>query len=109
VSFFPTGLAFGTGSDDGTCRLFDIRADRQLIQYTEDHILCGVNSIAFSKSGRLLFGGYEDFNAYAWDVLKGTRVGVLNGHGNRVSCLQVNQDGTAIATASWDNTVKIWA
>jgi guanine nucleotide-binding protein G(I)/G(S)/G(T) subunit beta-1 len=27
VSYFPSGVAFGTGSDDATCRLFDIRSD----------------------------------------------------------------------------------
>ena len=28
VQFFPNGQAFATGSDDATCRLFDIRADQ---------------------------------------------------------------------------------
>ena len=28
--FFPNGNAFATGSDDATCRLFDIRADQEL-------------------------------------------------------------------------------
>lgn len=26
--YFPNGYAFATGSDDATCRLFDIRADQ---------------------------------------------------------------------------------
>ena len=33
IQFFPDGNAFGTGSDDTTCRLFDIRADRELNTY----------------------------------------------------------------------------
>jgi guanine nucleotide-binding protein G(I)/G(S)/G(T) subunit beta-1 len=33
VQFFPDGNAFGTGSDDTSCRLFDIRADRELNTY----------------------------------------------------------------------------
>ena len=28
IQFFPNGQAFATGSDDATCRLFDIRADQ---------------------------------------------------------------------------------
>lgn len=28
LQFFPNGQAFATGSDDATCRLFDIRADQ---------------------------------------------------------------------------------
>ena len=33
VAFFPNFQAFGTGSDDATCRLFDIRADQELLIY----------------------------------------------------------------------------
>ena len=31
--YFPNGDAFGTGSDDASCKLFDIRADRELNSY----------------------------------------------------------------------------
>ena len=96
-----------TGSDDSTCRLFDLRADRQLNQYSSDNIVCGVTSVAFSSSGRILFAGYDDFNCSMWDVLKGERVGILAGHENRVSCLGVNNDGTALCTGSWDTTLKV--
>lgn len=34
IQFFPDGNAFGTGSDDASCRMFDIRADRELMQYS---------------------------------------------------------------------------
>ena len=43
--------------------------------FAHDNIICGITSVAFSKSGRLLFGGYDDFNANIWDVLKQDRVG----------------------------------
>src|SRR5436305_2285997 len=33
IQFFPDGNAFGTGSDDASCRLFDLRADRELNNY----------------------------------------------------------------------------
>jgi guanine nucleotide-binding protein G(I)/G(S)/G(T) subunit beta-1 len=39
IQFFPDGNAFGTGSDDTTCRLFDIRADRELNSYQVRFIL----------------------------------------------------------------------
>lgn len=108
VSYFPNGQAFATGSDDATCRLFDIRADQELMMYSHDMIVCGITSVAFSKSGRLLLAGYDDFNCNVWDTLKGERVGVLTGHDNRVSCLGVSEDGLAIATGSWDSFLKIW-
>uniref|UniRef100_A0A668AX06 Guanine nucleotide binding protein (G protein), beta polypeptide 4b n=1 Tax=Myripristis murdjan TaxID=586833 RepID=A0A668AX06_9TELE len=106
--FFPNGNAFCTGSDDATCRLFDLRADQELMMYSHDNIICGITSVAFSKSGRLLLAGYDDFNCNVWDTLKAERAGVLAGHDNRVSCLGVTEDGMAVATGSWDSFLRIW-
>ena len=92
--FFPNGNAFATGSDDATCRLFDIRADQELSMYSHDNIICGVTSVAFSKSGRLLLAGYDDINCNIWDSLHAERAGVLSGHDNRVSCLSWSPNST---------------
>lgn len=73
--FFPNGEAICTGSDDATCRLFDLRADQELITYSHETIICGITSIALSRSGRLVFAGYDDFNCNIWDSLKAERVG----------------------------------
>ncbi|ORX74726.1 heterotrimeric G-protein beta subunit (G-beta, Gpb) [Linderina pennispora] len=99
----------GHESDINAVQLFDLRADRELNQYTHDNILCGITSVAFSASGRLLFAGYDDFNCNVWDVLKGDKVTTLSGHDNRVSCLGVSSDGMALATGSWDSLLKVWA
>jgi guanine nucleotide-binding protein G(I)/G(S)/G(T) subunit beta-1 len=109
VQFFPDGNAFGTGSDDSSCRFFDIRAYCQLNRYTNDKILCGITSVAFSRSGKLLFAGYDDYNCYIWDTQQGTQAEQLTGHENRVSCLGVTDDGKALCTGSWDTLLKIWA
>jgi len=108
VTFFPNGYAFATGSDDATCRLFDIRADQELGMYSHDNIICGITSVAFSKSGRLLLAGYDDFNCNVWDSMRAERAGVLAGHDNRVSCLGVTEDGMAVCTGSWDSFLKVW-
>jgi len=109
IQFFPNGNAFGTGSDDASCRLFDIRADRELQSYTIGEPICGITSVAFSVSGRLLFAGYDDFECKVWDVLRGERVGTLQGHDNRVSCLGVSNDAMSLCTGSWDSMLRIWA
>jgi len=121
VQFLPDGLHFGTGSDDGSCRLFDTRTGHELQQYrnsSSTHAIPGpannVTSIAFSYSGRLLFAGYSNGNCYAWDTLLAEVVtdlggGLPSGHSNRVSCLGVSSDGSALCTGSWDSTLKVWA
>jgi guanine nucleotide-binding protein G(I)/G(S)/G(T) subunit beta-1 len=109
VHFFPSGKAFSTGSDDASCRLFDIRANREMMQYTHDKILCGITSVSHSLTGRFLFAGYDDFNCYVWDTMTGKQVGVIAGHDNRVSCVGVASDGMALCTGSWDSFLKLWA
>lgn len=64
-----------TGSDDATCKLYDLRADQELITYQDSGIMCGVTSLAPSLSGRLILAGYDDFNVNIWDSLKSERVG----------------------------------
>lgn len=62
----------------------------------------------FSIIGRLLFAGYNDYTINVWDTLKCVRVSLLYGHENRVSCLQVSPDGTALSTGSWDSTLRVF-
>jgi len=111
IQFFPNDMAFATGSDDASCRLYDIRALHEMKIYSEKKLQCGVTSVAFSASGRYLFGGYDDFICYAWDTLKArdNYNTQLFGHDNRVSCLGMSADGTALCTGSWDSFLKIWA
>lgn len=112
VSLFPDGKSFGTGSDDSSCRLFDMRSYGEVQMFSSHKILCGITSVAFSRSGRILFAGYDDYNCNAWDVLGAEDdlpVFLLNGHENRVSCLGVNKKGEALCTGSWDTLLKIWA
>lgn len=107
VQFFPNGNAFVTGYDDGTCKLFDLRADTEMLAYSHESISTAVTSIDFSVSGRLIFAGYDDYKCHVWDTLKGERVGILSAHENRVSCLGVSGDGVALCTGSWDASLKV--
>ena len=112
VAFFPDGQAFSTGSDDSSCRLFDIRAHQQVNVFTGDSIVCGITSVAFSSSGRLLIGGYDDYQAIIWDSTASVGsdpLQLIQRHENRVSCLGVQKRGQALCTGSWDTFLKVWA
>ncbi|KAI5611368.1 guanine nucleotide-binding protein subunit beta-5b [Silurus asotus] len=106
VKYYPSGDAFASASDDATCRLYDLRADREVAVYSKESVIFGATSVDFSLSGRLLFAGYNDYTINIWDVLKGTRAAILYGHENRVSKVRVSPDGTTFCSASWDNTLR---
>ena len=36
----------------------------------------GITSVAFSKSGRLLFAGTDDFNCNIWDSMRQEKIGM---------------------------------
>lgn len=116
-AFFPDGYAFGTGSDDASCRLFDIRCFKQINTFKCQKLLCGITSVAFSLSGRIMFAGYDDFSCIGWDTLArpdpdsgdAKQTIKLKKHENRVSSVGVQKDGKALATGSWDTLIKIWA
>lgn len=65
---------------------------------------CGINSLDFSKSGRLLFVAYDD-SLRVWDVLKGDLLYTLEegSHMQRVTCVQVAPDGRAVCSGSWQD------
>ncbi|XP_042429242.1 guanine nucleotide-binding protein subunit beta-like [Zingiber officinale] len=118
VKFFPDGQRFGSGSDDGKCRLFDMRTGHLLQVYAQQHNnnepdFPFVTSIAFSISGRLLFAGYSNGDCYVWDTLLAevvVNLGKLqSSHEGRISCLGLSDDGSALCTGSWDKNLKIWA
>ncbi|XP_054159021.1 guanine nucleotide-binding protein subunit beta-5-like isoform X2 [Oppia nitens] len=109
VKYYPSGDAIATASDDATCRLFDLRADREVAIYSKQSIIFGVNSVDFSISGRLLFAGYNDYTVNVWDTLKCCRLCILYGHENRVTSVKTSPDGTALSTCSWDFNLRVWA
>ena len=67
-----------------------------------------VNSVALSRSGRLLFAGQTKDVVRVWDTLKGDHLHVLP-HPDRVTCVGVSSDGTALCSGSWDTNLMIWA
>lgn len=109
VAWMPDGKSFISGSDDSTVRLFDVRSYQEIEQFTDSSILCGITSVDPSKSGRIIFAGYDDYSCNGWDTLTADRPHNLVGHENRVSCLGVQHDGGAVATGSWDTQLMTWA
>jgi len=64
--FSPNGLLLATGCKDGTIRLLDVLAEKEV------RLLRGhrgeINSLAFTPDGKALVSGSDDGTALVWDV-----------------------------------------
>lgn len=110
VKFFPNNNAFATGSDDGSIKLYDIRGDRELMKYEQkgsDEDPWRIISIAFSKSGKYLFGACH-YWTYIWNTVTGQRIGELDQE-NIVSHVAVNPTGQTLCASCWNNNIEVYA
>jgi len=95
-------------SRDGTVRAFD------LIRYRNFRILTSpqprnFNCVSVDPSGDVIAAGCSDsFEVYLWSLQTGNLIDVLEGHTGPISSLAFNPAFPALATASWDTTVKMW-
>lgn len=98
--------------------MFDLRAYREMSKYENDSIVVGITSVSFSRTGKFLCAGYDDYNCYIWDTVASASKPdsassqfsfLVAGHENRVSCLGVSPGGQALCTGSWDTLLKVWA
>jgi len=103
------GNYFISGGDESAIILHDFRSYGPLQSYTSSNVVASITAVAFSHSNRIIFSGYDDAHCIAWDTLSGAIIQDFEGHSNRVSCLGVNKQGTALCTGGWDQLLRVWA
>jgi eukaryotic-like serine/threonine-protein kinase len=115
IAFSPDGRQIFTSSWDMTARRGDVRTDGELHAFFEGRGFGGLLSLALSPDGALcaLGGGVmgqqrAEAGVHIIDVRSGGDVRVLEGHARPIRGVAFSPDGTRIATASVDGTVKIW-
>jgi len=113
VAWFPDYRAFGTASDDGCCRLYDVAAYQTLNVYGAEGDAdlkhsSGVTSLSFSRSGYYLVAGYDDeMGALAWNTVT-AKVEAELPHAQRVASLDFQPNGYSLATGCWDRAIRVW-
>src|SRR5262249_42504486 len=66
-----------------------------------------VTSVAFTKDGRLL-AGCGDRAVWLWNITDGQGRVVFKQHSGRVTCVAASPDGKHAASASSDESVRVW-
>lgn len=104
IDFHPNGYQVATGSEDQKCMIWDLR--KQSSVYTIpahsnliSHLKFTENSLVTSSFDGLV----KVWSAPTWAPIK-----ELKGHEQKVTCVDVSNDGNYYVTASFDRTFKLW-
>ena len=65
-------------------------------------------SLAFSKDGKRLLAGYDDYVARVFDMTTGKVVGQFTGHTASIWAAAFLADGKQAITGSWDRSLRLW-
>ncbi|PSB43226.1 hypothetical protein C7B80_24915 [Cyanosarcina cf. burmensis CCALA 770] len=104
------GKILVSGSGGGTIKIWHL--DRGLNQPKHDLSNAHMSDVlTLAIRNQILISGGEDRTIKIWDLNtteKQQPIHILEGHGGSIWCVVVSPDGTKIASASADYTVKIW-
>ena len=105
LSFSPSGNLLVSGSYDRTIRVWDVNS-HECLAILEGHA-AWVWAAKFCNEQILLSGG-DDADVIKWSFTESRIVGRFKGHKSRIRSIGVSPDGKLCASASYDNTARIW-
>jgi WD40 repeat protein len=92
-----------TGERDGAVCVWD--ATTKLKTATFD---IGVYAVAFDPKGRYLAGAGLADKVHVWDLAREEEVFSLDGHHERINCVQFSPDGNYLLSGGDDQTIRVW-
>jgi len=106
VAMNPDGLTLASTNWQGQIKLWNLGTCQ--VEHTLENYYYAVNSLLFSRYGRVLISGGNDQAIKVWDVATGKQIQTLTGHNEAVTCLAFCQNGQYLVSGSLDKTIKIW-
>ena len=105
LAISPDGQTALTGSFDSTAIRWSLtrNAAEQVLRFHAD----AVNAVALLRDGRSATAG-ADGRIAIWTAGKAEPDAVLEGHTAPIAALAASPDGATLASASWDQTVRLW-
>jgi WD40 repeat protein/predicted Ser/Thr protein kinase len=108
LAFSADGKRLGWLGNDSV-HIYDMPSGHKVrsMAYTTS-VSSSFGSLAFSPDGQVLAATTESAIVKLWDMNNGREVGQLIGHTDMVTAILISPNGTAIATAATDGTVRLW-
>ena len=119
VAFSPNGETLASAGSDRTIKLWNIKDGRLLLTLGEGGLVHSdrIQSLSFNPNGKTLAAASFDHTVTLWTLPDAanasenateTTYTTIKEHTGRVTDVQFSPDGTLLATASADNTIKLW-
>src|SRR5262249_36988039 len=107
LAFAADGKTLASGGRDGTIRLWDFAAAKEL-RRIEAHPGNWVMSVAFAPDGKTVASAAQDNTIRRWDVATGKEIDPPGGHTYWIFSAALTPDGKLLATGSADGTIRLW-
>ncbi|MGE5642303.1 MAG: helix-turn-helix domain-containing protein, partial [Byssovorax cruenta] len=108
IRFNPDGTRLVTASQDGTARIWDLTAQREILSLPVGQ--AGNVAAVFSPDGKRLATTGEENAITIWDAANGTKLLTLAAHTAPAVQIVFTSDGTQLATVSENNEdgIRVW-
>lgn len=105
VAFSPDGRMLATAGA-GKLRLWNVATGKKWpVEFPE---IGGINSVAISPDGKVVATSHNDRTVKLWESDTAKRLGQLNGHPARVSCIAFDDESKRLVSGCFDGTVIVW-
>lgn len=109
VAISPDGQRLAWEESDGTLRLWDAAAMRELASSGGGTRRRGLKAgCRFSPEGSRLVAVTADNSLRTWDARDGASLALLSGHARDILGFAFTADGSRIATTSADGSLRLW-
>ena len=112
IRFMPENMnTLAVGYEDASVKIWDLRALWPVAKLN-DKGYESVTSMAFSKSGRLLFSSHNATKVKVWDILVESKVSEFGGdngqHHDVVKSVSMSEDGSTLLSSGKDGLIHKW-
>ncbi|KAH9896608.1 hypothetical protein C8Q73DRAFT_788949 [Cubamyces lactineus] len=108
LTFSPDGTYVACTKWDRTVQLFNVHTGAEL-QVFKSHADKPIECLSFSPTSKEFLSGSKDGSIHLWDVATGANLNTWKVHSDLVHSVAWSPNGTLAASASLDNTARLWS